>query len=57
MALKRQKRKWKMTVPRLIVTLERLILSFRIEQKQPVKPFSFLIPKTLPFRPRRRAMQ
>jgi hypothetical protein len=57
MALKRQKRKIKMTVHRLIVTVDRLIVSFPIEEKQRVAPFLFLILKAPASRPRRRAMQ
>jgi hypothetical protein len=56
-ALKRQKRKQILTVHRPIVTVDRLKLTFRIEEFQVLGPFPFLILKSLFFLPRRRAMQ
>ena len=46
MAAKRQKRKWFLTLRRLIVTVDRTKLSFRIEGFQGVESFPFLILKT-----------
>jgi hypothetical protein len=57
MAVKRQKRKHNLTVQRPIVTVDRLKLTFRIEEFQALEPFPFLILKSLFFLPRRRAMQ
>jgi len=53
MAVKRQKRKHYLSVPRLIVTVDRQKLSFRIERNQMVKAFFFLILKAA-FDPGRR---
>jgi hypothetical protein len=49
MAVKRQKRKWNLTVHRPIVTVERTNVSFRIEVIQQVERFLFLILKSLSF--------
>jgi hypothetical protein len=53
MAVNRQKRKHYLSVHRLIVTVDRQKLSFRIERNQTVTPFLFLILKTA-FDPGRR---
>jgi hypothetical protein len=55
MAVKRQKRKHILTVRRLIETVDRLKLTFRIEEFQALEPFPFLILKSLFVSPRRRA--
>jgi hypothetical protein len=57
MTVYRQKRKCFLTLHRQIMTVDRLKLTFRIEQFQALERFPFLILKSLLFLPRRRAMQ